>query len=75
MPDRRYVIDESLGVASLFLEFGSIGNAPDSHEFRVESGKLRFIHTMTYCEKNDCGYTLCTGLLSPGLRVKSLGCN
>ncbi|KAK0703887.1 hypothetical protein B0T26DRAFT_624194, partial [Lasiosphaeria miniovina] len=47
MPNRRYVIDESVGVVSVLLEFGSIGNAPDSHEFRVEHGKLRFIHTMT----------------------------
>ncbi|KAK3322646.1 hypothetical protein B0H66DRAFT_574759 [Apodospora peruviana] len=51
MPNRRYIIDESVGVASLLLEFGSIGNAPDSHLFRVEGGRLRFIHTMTYCEK------------------------
>lgn len=66
MPNRRYVIDESVGVASLLLEFGSIGNAPDSHEFRVEGGKLRFIHTMTYCEKKpNCGYTLPGGGLSP----------
>ncbi|KAK3357817.1 hypothetical protein B0T25DRAFT_540268 [Lasiosphaeria hispida] len=58
MPNRRYVIDETVGVASLLLEFGSIGNAPDSHQFRVEGGKLRFIHTMTYCEKKpNCGYT------------------
>lgn len=56
-PNRRYVIDESVGVVSILLEFGSIGNAPDSHEFRVEKGKLRYIHTMTYCEKKpNCGY-------------------
>jgi hypothetical protein len=63
MPNRRYVIDEAFGVASLLLEFGSIGNAPDSHMFRVEEGKLRFIHTMTYCEtKPNCGYTLRGGV-------------
>ena len=56
-PNRRYVIDDSVGVVSILLEFGSIGNAPDSHEFRVEKGKLRYIHTMTYCEKKpNCGY-------------------
>jgi hypothetical protein len=58
MPNRRYVIDETVGVVSILLEFGSIGNAPDSHEFRIEKGKLRFIHTMTYCEKKpNCGYS------------------
>ena len=52
------MIDESVGAASLLVEFGSIGNAPDSHLFRVEGGKLRFIHTMTYCEKKpNCGYS------------------
>ena len=59
MPNRRYVIDEMVGVVSVLLEFGSIGNAPDSHEFRVEGGKLRHIHTMTYCEKKpNCGYNI-----------------
>ncbi|KAK4183588.1 hypothetical protein QBC35DRAFT_542754 [Podospora australis] len=63
MPNRRYVIDESVGVVSLLLEFGSIGNAPDSHLFRVEGGRLRFIHTMTYCEtKPNCGFTLPGGM-------------
>jgi hypothetical protein len=63
MPNRRYVIDETVGAASLLLEFGSINNAPDSHLFRVEGGKLRFIHTMTYCEKKpNCGYTIPSGV-------------
>ncbi|KAK4161171.1 hypothetical protein QBC43DRAFT_358245 [Cladorrhinum sp. PSN259] len=66
MPNRRYVIDESVGVASLLLEFGSIGNAPDSHLFRLEGGKLRKIHTMTFCEKKpNCGYTLPPGFGEP----------
>ncbi|KAK3986087.1 hypothetical protein QBC44DRAFT_403309 [Cladorrhinum sp. PSN332] len=66
MPNRRYVIDESVGVASLLLEFGSIGNAPDSHLFRVEGGDLRRIHTMTFCEKKpNCGYTMPGGVSPP----------
>ncbi|KAK3369855.1 hypothetical protein B0H63DRAFT_403051 [Podospora didyma] len=43
--NRRYVVDEVLGSADVFFSFG--GNDPDSHEFRVESGKLRYVHTMT----------------------------
>ncbi|KAH6611738.1 hypothetical protein B0J18DRAFT_442109 [Chaetomium sp. MPI-SDFR-AT-0129] len=42
--DRRYVIDETVGTVSVFLSFATI---PDSHEFRVEKGKLRFVHTLT----------------------------
>lgn len=41
---RRYVIDEVLGTVSCFVLFGT---RPDSHEFRVEKGRLRFVHTMT----------------------------
>ncbi|KAF2840557.1 hypothetical protein M501DRAFT_902654, partial [Patellaria atrata CBS 101060] len=45
---RRYVIDEVLGTVDVFLDFGGTnGGLPDSHEFRVENGKLRYVHTMT----------------------------
>ncbi|KAK0717425.1 hypothetical protein B0T26DRAFT_646043 [Lasiosphaeria miniovina] len=43
--NRRYVIDESLGSCDVFFSFG--GNDPDSHEFRLENGKIRYVHTMT----------------------------
>jgi hypothetical protein len=42
--NRRYVIDESVGTVSVFSDFGSLANAPDSHEFRVEKGKLRYVN-------------------------------
>jgi hypothetical protein len=45
LTNRRYVIDEVLGTVDIFLTFGS--NLPDSHEFRVEGGKLRYVHTIT----------------------------
>jgi hypothetical protein len=44
LTDRRYIIDEELGAVDVFLSFVS---NPDSHEFRVEGGKLRFVHTLT----------------------------
>ena len=46
--DRRYVIDETLGAVDVFLDFNGPGGRPDSHQFRLENGKLRFVHTMTY---------------------------
>ncbi len=56
-PNRRYVIDESVGAVSMLLEFGGFGNAPDSHQFRIEAGKLKRIHAFTYCEKKpNCGF-------------------
>ncbi|TEB35141.1 hypothetical protein FA13DRAFT_1762945 [Coprinellus micaceus] len=45
--NRRYVIDETVGAVDVFLNFGGTTGIPDSHEFRVENGKLRFVHTMS----------------------------
>ena len=42
--NRRYVIDEVVGAVDVFLQFASLA---DSHEFRLEGGKLRFVHTIT----------------------------
>jgi len=42
--NRRYVIDETLGSCDVLCNFGSIA---DSHEFRLENGKLVYIHTVT----------------------------
>lgn len=42
--NRRYVIDESVGAVSVFSSFGSLENAPASHEFRIVGGKLYYVH-------------------------------
>ncbi|KAF2470856.1 uncharacterized protein BDR25DRAFT_368482 [Lindgomyces ingoldianus] len=48
MRNRRYVIDETVGAVDVMLDFGGkSGGLPDSHEFRVEGGKIRYVHTMT----------------------------
>lgn len=44
---RRFVVDESLGAVVAFCTFGVHG-LPDTHLFRVEKGKLRFVHTLTH---------------------------
>lgn len=44
---RRYVVDESIGAVVAFCTFG-VGGLPDTHLFRVEKGKLRFVHTLTH---------------------------
>jgi hypothetical protein len=59
--NRRYVIDEVMGVVDIFLGFPgldrSVGNrpAPDSHMFRVEGGQIRYIHTVSACFNAGCG--------------------
>ncbi|CZR54751.1 uncharacterized protein PAC_04635 [Phialocephala subalpina] len=52
--DRRYVVDESMGSVSIFCVWEHMMNASDSHEFRLEGGKLRFVHTMTVCGGQVC---------------------
>ncbi|KAI0506957.1 hypothetical protein F5B22DRAFT_430725 [Xylaria bambusicola] len=61
MRDRRYVIDESVGSVNVLSEFGILG--PDSHEFRVEKGEIRWIHAMTFCR----GTPNCNAPDFPGL--------
>jgi hypothetical protein len=44
---RRFVVDEATGSVVAFCNFG-VGGLPDTHLFRVEKGKLRFVHTLTH---------------------------
>jgi len=44
---RRFIVDETMGAVVAFCNFG-VGGIPDSHLFRVEHGKLRFVHTLTH---------------------------
>ena len=45
--NRRYVIDDTLGSVDVLCSFDSLGNMPDSHEVRVEAGKVKYVHTIT----------------------------
>jgi hypothetical protein len=44
---RRYVIDEAFGSVDVFSMLDGDAGMPDSHEYRVESGKIRYVHTMS----------------------------
>ena len=51
--NRRFVVDETIGSVAVFCTFGAGGptggsGAPDTHLFRVENGKLRYVHTLTH---------------------------
>jgi hypothetical protein len=51
--NRRFVVDPTIGAVVAFCTFGagSAGGgsgAPDTHLFRVENGKLRYVHTLTH---------------------------
>jgi hypothetical protein len=51
---RRYVIDEAMGSVSIFCVWEHMMMAADSHEFRLQGGKLRYVHTMTVCGGQPC---------------------
>ncbi|KAL1845208.1 hypothetical protein VTK73DRAFT_926 [Phialemonium thermophilum] len=61
VPYREYVIDEELGAVDIFDGFPGLDRgapdypAPDSHLFRVNQGKIRFIHTVSHCKTWNCG--------------------
>lgn len=56
--NRQYVIDEEYGTVDIIMDFGGApgasGGLPDSHEFRVEGGKLRYVHTLSSCGGRAC---------------------
>jgi hypothetical protein len=56
--NRRFVVDEVIGSVGVFCTFGAGGpdggsGAPDTHLFRVENGKLRYVHTLTHLLQAD----------------------
>jgi hypothetical protein len=53
--DRNYVIDPDLGAVSVLSHFGK-DQEPDFHTFRIEHGKIKYVHTITACVKvANCG--------------------
>jgi hypothetical protein len=51
--NRRFVVDETIGAVVVYCTFGAAGpnggsGAPDTHLFRIENGKLRYVHTLTH---------------------------
>ena len=56
MAERRYVIDPNFGAVAVFLKMGP-NKRPDAHVFRIEDGKIRYIHTITSCGTQvNCGF-------------------
>jgi hypothetical protein len=56
--NRRFVVDEVTGSVVVYCTFGAGGpnggsGAPDTHLFRVENGKLRYVHTLTHLLQAD----------------------
>lgn len=54
LTDRRFIADPELGAVVAFLRWPT--SVPDSHLFRVEKGKIRFVHSLTVCTVPNCGF-------------------
>lgn len=55
--DRHYVVDPAIGSVVGLVIFGN-NKLPDSHLFRIEGGKIRYIHSITVCSTFNCGFDL-----------------
>ena len=56
--NRRFIVDDITGSVQVFCNFGAGtpeggSGAADSHLFRVENGKLRYVHTLTHLLMSD----------------------
>jgi hypothetical protein len=51
--NRRFLVDLDTGAVVGLVDFGEKDGWPDSHMFRLENGKIRFVHTLTVCP-NGC---------------------
>ena len=51
--NRRFIVDLDMGTVVGLANFGDENGWPDSHMFRLENGKVRYVHTLTVCP-NGC---------------------
>lgn len=47
--NRRFIVDLDMGTVVGLVDFGAENGWPDSHTFRLENGKIRYVHTLTVC--------------------------
>ena len=55
MTNRRFIVDVDMGTVVGQVDFGGSGPKGlwDAHMFRLENGKLRYVHVITLCP-NGC---------------------
>jgi hypothetical protein len=52
---RRFVVDEAMGAVVGLVRFGP-NRIPDTHLFRLENGRIRYVHTLTVCGDDGCRF-------------------
>ena len=50
----RFIADPEIGAVVGFIRWPT--TVPDTHLFRVENGKLRYVHSLTVCTVPNCGF-------------------
>jgi hypothetical protein len=54
--NRHFLVDVDMGTVVAMVDFGAEKQNPDFHEFRMENGKLRYVHTVQVCTiQPNCG--------------------
>lgn len=54
--NRHFLADVDMGAVVGIAEFDETNRVPDAHTFRLENGKLRYVHTITVCTVPNCGF-------------------
>lgn len=54
--NRHFLVDVDMGSVVGIAEMDEVNRVPDSHTFRLENGKLRYVHTITVCTVENCGF-------------------
>ncbi|HWW66281.1 MAG TPA: hypothetical protein VNZ43_16120 [Sphingomonadaceae bacterium] len=65
LTERRYIVDPAIGAVTVLLRFGK-DQLPDAHTFRIEEGKIRYVHTITVCKTFNCGFKVPKELQTAG---------
>jgi len=54
--NRHFLVDVEMGTVVAMVDFVAEKRNPDFHEFRMENGKLRYVHTVQVCTiQPNCG--------------------
>jgi hypothetical protein len=54
--NRHYLVDVDMGTVVGFVDFREEKRNPDIHQFRLENGKLRYVHALQVCTiQPNCG--------------------
>jgi hypothetical protein len=57
--NRHYLVDVDMGTVAGMVDFVAPKRNPDFHMFRMENGKLRYVHTVQVCTiQPNCGLPL-----------------